>query len=196
MKIKLNDVRIAFPVLFEPKAFGGGTNSTPDFSAAFLFPPDHPQVGVVSTAIRAAATEKWGARAEQILKELKATGKLCLQRGDSKASYEGYEGNLFINARSKTRPLVIDRDTSMLTMADGKPYAGCYVNVSLEIWAQENQFGKRINASLKGVQFLRDGDAFSGVGSAATPDEFEDLSAGASAGAASTPGSKDDEALV
>jgi hypothetical protein len=52
----------------------------------------------------------------------------------------------------------------------------------VEIWAQDNNYGKRINASLKGVQFVRDGDAFAG-GGAASPDEFEDLSADASAAA-------------
>jgi len=28
------------------------------------------------------------------------------------------------------------------------------------LWAQNNQYGKRINAQLDGVQFVRDGDPF------------------------------------
>lgn len=49
------------------------------------------------------------------------------------------------------------------------------MNASIELWAQDNkQFGKRINAQLRGVQFLRDGDAFA-AGSPASEDEFEDL---------------------
>uniref|UniRef100_T1HEF4 Uncharacterized protein n=2 Tax=cellular organisms TaxID=131567 RepID=T1HEF4_RHOPR len=44
----------------------------------------------------------------------------------------------------------------------------------------DNNFGKRINASLGGVQFLRDGDAFAG-GGVATPDDFENMSEGADA---------------
>jgi hypothetical protein len=75
---------------------------------------------------------------------------------------------------SKGRPLVIDRNRDPLTAADGKPYSGCYVNVSIDVWAQDNKYGKRINAQLKGIQFVRDGDAFGG-GAPASPDEFEDL---------------------
>ncbi|EOA7521129.1 ssDNA-binding protein, partial [Escherichia coli] len=40
--------------------------------------------------------------------------------------------------------------------------------------------GKRINASLGGVQFLRDGDAFAG-GGVASADDFDDISEGADA---------------
>jgi hypothetical protein len=69
---------------------------------------------------------------------------------------------------------VIDRDKTPLTSADGRPYAGCFVNASVELWAQDNNFGKRINASLRGVQFFKDGDAFSG-GGAASDDEFDSV---------------------
>jgi len=43
---------------------------------------------------------------------------------------------------------------------NGKPYAGCYVNMSIRLWAQDNQFGKRVNAQLRAVQFVKDGEAF------------------------------------
>ncbi len=82
-----------------------------------------------------------------------------------------------LNASNKARPLVLDRDKTPLTAADGKPYSGSYMNVSLEIWAQDNNFGKRINATLKGVQFVGDGDSFGG-GAPASPDDFEDLAVG------------------
>lgn len=105
---------------------------------------------------------------------------LCLHDGDEKAEYEGFPGNFFLNAANKARPAVIDRDRSPLIQADGRPYAGCYVNAVIDIWAQDNNFGKRVNASLGGVQFLRDGDAFAGGGVAA-PDDFDDISEGADA---------------
>lgn len=44
----------------------------------------------------------------------------------------------------------------------------------------DNNFGKRINASLGGVQFYRDGDAFAG-GGVASEDDFDDVSEGADA---------------
>jgi hypothetical protein len=79
-----------------------------------------------------------------------------------------------VSSRNKVRPLVLDRDKSPLTQSDGRPYAGCYVNGSIELWCQDNAYGKRINATLRGVQFYKDGEAFAGGGSA-TADEFDDL---------------------
>lgn len=172
MKIKLENVRLAFPVLFEAKTING--EGEPAFSAAFLFDPAHPAAKALRDAEEAMGKEKWGAKWPTVKKEIQAKDRGALHDGDTKGDYAGYAGNLFVNARNKTRPTVIDRDKSPLVAADGKPYAGCYVNASVELWAQDNQYGKRINASLRGVQFLKDGDAFAG-GGAASDDEFDDL---------------------
>jgi hypothetical protein len=41
-----------------------------------------------------------------------------------------------------------------------------------DVWPQDNAYGKRVIASLKGVQFVKNGDAFSG-GAPASADEFD-----------------------
>ena len=107
---------------------------------------------------------------------------VALHDGDEKAQYDGFAGNFFVTASAQetAAPTVIDRDRSPLTQRSGRPYPGCYVNASLEFWAQDNAYGKRINAQLRGVQFLRDGDSFS-AGRPASSDEFEDVSEGADA---------------
>ena len=56
---------------------------------------------------------------------------------------------------------MINRDKTPIAESDNVVYAGCFVNGIISLWAQDNQFGKRINAQLDGVQFVRDGDAFS-----------------------------------
>jgi len=178
MKLKLNNVRLAFPVLFEAKTVNG--EGKPAFSASFLIDPADPQVKALNAAIDQVANDKWGAKAAAILKQMRATDKVALHDGDLKSNYDGFPGNLYVSARSTTRPLAISNDKSPLTEQDGKPYAGCFVNASIELWAQDNNYGKRVNASLRGVQFLRDGDAFAG-GGAASEDEFDDISAGATA---------------
>lgn len=180
MQLRIENVRLAFPVLFTPRAADPAKPNDLSFSAAFIFPPDSPARKQISDAVRKVASEKWGAKAEEIIKNLAATDKLCLHNGDTKSQYEGYPGNFFINTRNKTRPLVIDVNKSPLAEQDGKPYAGCYVNASIELWAQDNKYGKRVNASLRGVQFVRDGDAFAG-GGAADADEFADMAEGATA---------------
>lgn len=180
MKIKLSNVRLAFPTLFEAKTVNG--EGKPAFSASFLLDPADPQVSELNKAIESVARDKWGAKADAILKQMRAQDKVCLHDGDLKSNYDGFPGNLYVSSRSAARPLVIDTDKTPLAESDGKPYAGCYVNASIELWPQDNNYGKRINASLRGVQFLRDGDAFAG-GAPASADEFDDISAGADAGA-------------
>lgn len=178
MKIRLNNVRLSFPVLWAAKTVNG--EGTPAFSASFLLDPADDQVGALSLAVNQIARDKWGAKADAILKQMRAQDKTCLHDGDLKANYDGFMGMLYVSARSSTRPLVIDRDKTPLSESDGRPYAGCYVNASIELWAQDNNYGKRINASLRGVQFLREGDAFAGGGSA-TEDDFDEITEGAMA---------------
>lgn len=175
MQLLIQNVRLAFPALFEAKRFGEGEGA-PAFGAALIFAKNHAAVKELNKAIDAVAKEKWGAKADQVLKALRAQDRTALHDGDTKTQYDGFEGNLYLSTRSKVRPTVIDRDRSPLTQADGKPYAGCYVNARVEIWAQDNKYGKRVNATLTGVQFFADGDAFSGGGQPADAEEFDDLS--------------------
>ena len=97
-----------------------------------------------------------------------------------KATLDGYEGNLYLNGYNAVRPTVVDRDTTPLVAADGKPSSGCYVVAILDVWAQDNQYGKKINAQLQGVQFFKDGDAFAG-GKAADAGDFAPIAEGADA---------------
>lgn len=180
MKLKLTNVRCAFLKIWTAEKVNG--SETASFGSTFLIDPTDPQIKTIKAALKEVATEKWGAKAAGVLKELEAGGKLCLKDGNSKASYEGFADMMFVSATTKTRPLALNRDKSPLTEEDGVLYSGCYVNVSLELWAQDNSWGKRINAQLGGVQFFKDGDAFSGGGSAADEDDFDEIADGADAG--------------
>lgn len=174
MKIKLQNVRLSFPGLFKAEAFKPGDD--PKFKATFLVPKDSPQMAEIEKAILETAKFKWGAKAEKALAGMRNNpNKFCMQDGDTK-SYDGYEGMMAISAKSTIRPLVIDRDRTTLAEEDGKPYAGCYVNASVEFFAYENS-GNGISAQLAGVQFVSDGDAFGG-GSAADAADFDDLGDG------------------
>jgi len=174
MKLMLQNVRLAFPNLWVAQRVNG--EGEPAFSASLLLAPDHPAVAALNKAFEEVAKEKWGAKAAAVLKAMRATDKLCLHDGDTKSNYDGFPGNMYVSARSKVRPTVIDRDRTPLNQEDGKPYSGCYVNASIELWAQDNKFGKRINAQLRGVQFFADGDAFAGGSTPADAEEFEDMS--------------------
>lgn len=68
MKIKLNNVRLAFPALFEAKTVNG--EGDPRFSAVFLMDPKHPQLEEVRKALKQVAKEKWGEKWETIYGQL------------------------------------------------------------------------------------------------------------------------------
>ena len=171
-RVMLRDARLAFPNLFEPTTVAG--EGKPRYSATFLLPADHDQLAEVKKVIDAIARDKWKDKAPAILTGLYKTGKVALHDGDEKAQYDGFAGNMYIAAASQENapPTVVDQARQALGERSGKPYAGCYVNASLEFWAQDNQWGKRINCALRGVQFLRDGDSFS-AGRPADADEFD-----------------------
>jgi hypothetical protein len=145
------------------------------FSVVAIIPRDHPQLAEIKAAMSETAVAKWGAKAGETLKQLQAGDRLCLHDGDAKSDKAGYAGNLFINASNELRPLVVGPSQEVLTAADGKPYSGSYGNVIVEFWAQDNKFGKRVNASLMGAQHVKDGDRLAGGGIAAA-DDFEAIS--------------------
>ena len=180
MKVKIFG-RLSFPDLFEAVQYQG--QGPFNYRASFLIDPSHPCKAQIDAAIQAVAKEKWAAKAPQVLAGIVGNSqKCCFVDGNTKA-YDGYAGTWALTAtrpQEKGRPLVLDQAKQPLVAADGKPYAGCYVNASVEFWAQDNSYGKAVRCTLLGVQFARDGDAFT-AGAPASPDDFEALAEGATA---------------
>lgn len=183
MKLKLTDVRLSFPDLFEATTVAG--QGKPAYRAQFLVPAGSPLKAQIDEAVRQVARDKWGAKAQAILDANEGIPQKTCWLDGKKRAYDGYEGMWALSSsrpEDKGRPLVIDRDKQALAAKDGRPYAGCYVNASVELWAQDNQHGKAVRCTLVGVQFLRDGDSFGG-GAAPNPDDFDEINEGAGADA-------------
>lgn len=181
MQVLLENVRLAFPALFEPRAVQDGT---PRFSACFIIDPKSKAAAAVKDAIRKVAAEKWGAQGESVLKKLVADKRVAYKTeprtNKDGEVYAGFEGMDSLNASNKVRPAVVDRNRVPLAPADGRPYAGCYVNAMVDIWAQDSArpgLGRRINCTLMGVQFLADGEPLGG-GTVASAEDFPDLGTG------------------
>lgn len=163
--IKLEAVRLSYPALFAAKAVEGGEAK---FGASFL-------MDTTKHAALIAKIEKTIERMALDVFKKKIGFKSCLRDGNEKAEKEGYGDEvMFISATRKTRPPVVNRDMSPLTEADGVIYGGCYVNATLRLWVQNNKFGKRVNAELRAVQFLKDGESF-GAGPVKAEEEFEEV---------------------
>jgi len=180
----LKNVRLSFPSLFVATSFS--PDQEKKYSATLIIEKGTPEHKALLAEVERVATDKWGPKAGATLVSLKASNKICVRDGAEKEGMDGFgEGVVFMNASTKSRPGVYDRDQTPLTADDGRPYAGSYVNAMVEIWCQDNQFGKRINATLRGVQFAKDGEPFGGGGAPAKADDFPMLEE-------SEPGSDDD----
>lgn len=177
MKVILQNVRLSFPDLFDAKQYDGKGEF--NYRAQFLVEPGSANDKAIQAAIKEVAKAKWGAKADTTLKGIVGQSqKYCYIDGGTK-DYDGYAGMMALAStrnQDKGRPLVIDADKTPLVKGDGKPYAGCFVNASVEFWAQDNGFGKGMRCTLLGVQFFREGDAFGG-GSAPSEDDFESIDA-------------------
>lgn len=162
-KIQLKNVRLSFPSIFKRSDFNGEQGK---FEATFLLNKETQadQIAKLEQAIEAAIKEA---------KVKVPSDKICLKDGDD-FEYDGYAGHMAFKASSNKRPTIIDRDKTPLVEDDGKPYAGCYVNAIVDVWIQNNSYGKRANGNLFGIQFVKDGEAF-GAGDVDVTDDFEDI---------------------
>lgn len=172
-KLTLRNVRLAFPSIFEPTAFGDGE---PAYSAKFIVDPKSPAAAQLREAVAEAALEKWNEKAAGILKGLKEDKKVAFveapYRNKNGEVYDGFNGMYYLSARnSNLKPTAFSASGQPVTAADGVIYGGCYVDAIVELYAQDNKWGRRINCALRGVRFAGPGDSFGG-GGAARADDF------------------------
>jgi len=150
-KIILKNVRVSFPSLFKKGSFNGEETK---YEATFLLNKEEHADSIAEIKAQIADLVKVNLKGAKV-----PADKLCLRDGDE-VEYDGYAGCYSIKCSTKKRPIVIDRDRSPLTEDDGKPYGGCYVNASIDLWVQNNAYGKRVNSTLLAVQFAKDGEPF------------------------------------
>lgn len=159
------------------------------WSGNFLIPKSNTVlVDAIKQGLRDTINGQWPENPPKIKAD-----KLCLQDGDE-VSYAGYADHYYISA-SRTaygtgdavpkRPYrIIGRnkvkhDDGRVAFPDTKPgdvYSGCYVNVIIRLWAQDDDdYGKRINASIEAVQFWEDGESFGGGKKVNVDDAFDEF---------------------
>ena len=180
MQVRLTNVRIAFPSLAKPEAFGDGE---PAYQAKFIIVPKSEQAKALKAAIASVASEAWKDKAAAVLKLLTEDKKVCYveapyRNKKSGETYVGFEDAFYLSARNaKQRPTIIAKTGTIVddvAEIDRLIYSGCYVHATVDVWAQDNKWGRRVNATLTGVMFAKDGDAFGGTPVASASD-FADL---------------------
>lgn len=154
--VRLKSVRLSFPSLFKATAFEDGKD--PKYGARFIFKKEDDSNNnneLVQKAIKAML--EMNNKGKRI-----SSDRICCRDGGDKDEVDGYDDTVnYLSTSNNRRPLVVDRDLSQLDAEDGKPYAGCYVNATVSFWWQDHkQYGKRVNANIRAVQFLKDGTPF------------------------------------
>lgn len=202
MKVKLNKVRLSFAQdIFTASEFKPGDGKF-RYNGAFSMVKGDDNDKKVEAAILAAADETWGAKAKKTLGELRGQKTQDCYRPGNEEIYG--EGAMVLASHSKTAPGVFTHrlhngKVCHLTEGGGTfqvdefgkkvpvdvdfevkvPYSGCYVNATVDIYCQTGE-NPGVRASVTGVQFHSDGEAFGG-GRPASADEFDDVTEGADA---------------
>ena len=167
-KIKITNARLSFPSLFKKASFDGSSDGK--FEATFIIPKKG------NEAWHKEVTAQMDAGILEAKLGKVSADKRFLKDGDELDTdkYPEYEGAWIVKAANAKRPTVLNRDKTPLVEDDEVLYAGCYVNAVIEPWYQNNSFGKRCNANLYGVQFVKDGEPF-GAGDTNVDDDFDDI---------------------
>lgn len=168
--VRLRMVRLSYPHLFKAKGFGRKNEGTPKFSATAIIDPEtrsgRDNIKRLEDAIAAAKEDKWGSKIPKIKDD-----RICLREGDR--DDDASRDMMIVAASNEARPTVLDQDGNEVTAADDVVYAGCYGDMIVRIWAQDNDYGQRVNASLEGFRFREDGEPLSSR-RRVTAEDFDD----------------------
>ncbi len=150
--IRIDNVRASYPHLFKP--YSGQDGGTPKFSIT----------GLGDKKTHGEAKNLCVEIINRLLKDKKierlAADKKFVKDGDL-AGKSGYDSCWTFSSSETNAPRVRNRDKTPIPAEKADTiYGGCYVNILLRPWVQDNQFGKRVNAGLLAVQFHSDGEAF------------------------------------
>lgn len=148
---------LSFADLFTP--YQKSLKDTPKYKASILIDPDSKQgkksIEALEEAQDLAIKQKWPTKPPKL-----SGDKKVLRDGNDK-EWDGYEGMKYISASNKRPPTVVDNNRNRITEDDNIIYNGCKVVAIVRVWAQDDpDYGKRVNASLEGIQYAGKGVPF------------------------------------
>lgn len=148
---------LQYPALFnaKPQTEGG----EPVYSLCMIF-DDPEQLAELEKAARAAAVEKFGDRAKEMVKS--PGFRWPLRDGAEKASKPGFgPGTKFFNAKTKFKPPVIDKMHNDI-LDSGEVYAGCLGRASIRFFGYDQKGNRGVGVSLNAFQKVADGERLGG----------------------------------
>lgn len=163
LKVTTPEFRVAFPNVFEAKAINEG--QTPFFSVTMLF-DKNADLALLKKAAHAAIKKKWPTNPPSNLRN-------PFRPGSEKAEkYEGYEGTIYINAKTKMKPGVVDGARNKI-VDQSEFYAGCYARATIVPYAYNKAGNAGVAFALHNIQKIKEGESLGGRAKA--EDDFEAL---------------------
>lgn len=157
-RITLKNVRLCFPILFKPEAFGKKREGDKKFSlTSWLHKKEHAEL-IKSVQERINELVK----TELKIPKLPAKNS-CLRDGEDMEGKDGFGPHMMYLTSSSAEnrpPQVVDRQLKPMSASDPRIHAGCRANVVVRLWVQDNDYGKKINAGLEIVQWVAEDEAF------------------------------------
>jgi len=171
-KVITGKVRFSYANVFEPKSINGGEEK---YSVSLIIPKsDTKTLADIRAAIELAMKDgisKFGGKVPEDL-------KLPLHDGDAdRPEDEAYKECYFLNANSKDRPGVVDKNVKAI-LDQAEFYSGCYGRASITFYAYNQNDNQGIACGLQNLQKLSEGEPLSGRSRAEedfTPVEEEDF---------------------
>lgn len=166
--------RVSFPALFVPQKINDDDpNETPKYGVTMLFPKGTNLKALEKAhdaAIKEGIKSKWDGKKPANLRSPFRDG----DKEEDYSSKEGYPGHIFVRATTFDKPGVVNALREKI-QDPSEVYAGCYARATV-VAAPYNKAGnKGVGFYLQNLQFLEDGESFSGRMKA--EDEFEDYEA-------------------
>lgn len=161
-KVVTGLVRLSYLKVWQPETDEDGKKF---YKACLLIPKkDKETIRKIEAATEAAIVAKWGTKKPKGL-------RLPLRDGDDDKDSPEFEGMLFLNCKSKSKPGLLDASREEI-LDEAEVYSGAWGKVSLNLYTYDRPDGKGVGVGLNAIQKLKDDENLSGGGY--SKDDFED----------------------
>lgn len=155
-KVVTGKVRLSYEHIWEPASING---SDEKYSVSLIIPKsDTKTIKAIQDAIEEAKQDgkaKFGGKIPTNL-------KLPLRDGDiERPDDEAYINSYFINANSKDKPQIVDRNVQPI-LDRNEVYSGCYAKVSISLYPFNTNGNRGIACGLGNIQKIADGEPLGG----------------------------------
>lgn len=156
-KVVFGPCRLSYTHVFN-KYNPDGSDADGKYMTNVLIPKDEKETldairGAIETAKKQAIVSKWGGKEPKKL-------DMPLRDGDEKED-EIYEGHFFVNAKSNTRPGIVDKDLQPI-VDEEEIYSGVWAYVSVTFYGYDVSGNRGIACGLNNIKKFKDDDKLGG----------------------------------